>query len=120
MTDQVASELADSGHRSAGEYHQTRQWQHWNLGESELIPHQPRLIDMRQRLADDHPAVGRAITAAWQLAATAEPPPGSVRSGPVVLLLDEAPGIPLDISDAPRTAELLDALTAAADRSQRT
>jgi hypothetical protein len=148
MTDQVASELADSGHQSAEEYHQVRQMERWNLGETDLIPQQPRLIDLRARLASDHPAqpaVSQAITAVWQLAATAKPPPGSVRSGPawprparmvraagdkwslagrtggpVILLLDEAPGIPIDISDTPRTAELLDALTAAADRAQRT
>jgi hypothetical protein len=73
------------------------------------------------------------------------PPPGSVRAGPawprparviraagdgwslagrtggpVILFIDEAPAIPLDISDSPRIAELLDALTAAADRARRT
>ncbi|MGH3400913.1 MAG: hypothetical protein ACRDRJ_00055 [Streptosporangiaceae bacterium] len=139
MTDQVASELAASGHQSAEDYHQARQWQHWNLGESNIIPQQPRLIDRRLRLAADHPArpaADQAITAAWRLAATAKPPPGSVRAGPawprparviraagdrwslagrtggpVILLIDEAPAIPLDISDSPRTAELLDALT---------
>lgn len=148
MTDQIASELADSGHQSAEEYHQARQMERWNLGETDLIPQQPRLIDLRARLTSDHPAqpaASRAITAVWQLTATAKPPPGSVRSspawprparmvraagdkwslagrtgGPVILLLDEAPGIPIDISDTPRTAELLDALTAAADRAQRT
>jgi hypothetical protein len=148
MTDLIASELADSGHQSPGEYHQARQWQHWNLGETDLIPQEPRLIDLRARLADGHPlqpAADRAVAAAWQLASTAEPPPGSVRSapawprparmvratggewslaartgGPVILLLDEAPGIPIDISDTPRTAELLDALTAVAERAQRT
>ncbi len=145
MTDQVASELADSGHQNAEEYHQARQWQHWNLGESELIPQQPRLIDIRERLPADHPiqpAARRVITAAWRLAATAKQPPGSVRSGPasprparvvravgdgwslagrtggpVVLLLDEAPGLLLDISDAPKVTELLDAFTVAADRA---
>lgn len=148
MADQAASELADSGHQSAEQYHEARQWQHWNLGESDLIPQQPRLIDIRQPLTGNHPArsaADRAITAAWRLAATVKPPPGSVRSGPawprparlirptgdkwslagrtggpVILLLDEAPGFPFDISDAPKTAELLDALTAAADRARRT
>ena len=148
MTDQVASELADGGHQSAEDNHQARQWQHWNLGESGLIPCQPRLIDRRLPLAGDHPArpaADQAITAAWQLAAIAKPPSGSVRAasawprparviraagdrwsmagltgGPVILLVDETPAIPLDISDYPRTAELLDALIAAANRAQRT
>jgi hypothetical protein len=151
MTDLIASELADSGHQNPGEYHQARQMERWNFGETDLIPQEPRLIDLRARLADGHPparpAAERAVTAAWQLAATAKLPPGSVRSrsawprparviraagdkwslagrtgGPVIVLLDELVGVPVDISDTPRAAELLDALTAAAaaDRAQRT
>jgi hypothetical protein len=147
MTDLIAGELADSGHQDPGEYHQARQVERWNFGETDLVPQEPRLIDLRARLAEGHPArpaVERAVTAAWRLAATAKPPPGSVRSrgawprparviraaggkwslagrtgGPVILLLDELAGVPVDISDTPRAAELLDALTAAADRAQR-
>ena len=148
MTDLIVGELADSGHQAPGQYHQARQEQHWNFGETDLIPAEPRLIDLRARLTGGHPAqpaVDRAVTAAWQLAATAKPPPGSVRSrgawprparviratgdkwslagrtgGPVILLLDELAGVPVDISDSPKAAELLNALTAAADRAQRT
>jgi hypothetical protein len=148
MTDLVVGELADSGHQGPGEYQQARQMERWNFGETELIPQEPRLIDLRARLADGHPArpaVERAVAAAWRLAATAKPPPGSVSTrgawphpvcdiraagdkwslagrtgGPVILLLDELAGVPADISDTPRAAELLDALTAAADRAQRT
>jgi len=146
MTDQIADELSESGHQSAEDYHQARQWHYWNLGETDLIPRQPRLIDLRQPVASTHPArpaADKAIAAAWQLAATARPPAGSVRSGPawpkparvvratgdgwsmvgltggpVILLLDETPGRPLDISDTLKTAELLDALTAAAERAK--
>lgn len=39
--------------------------------------------------------------------------------GPVILLLDELVGVPVDVSAIPRAAEVLDALTAAADRAQR-
>ncbi len=39
--------------------------------------------------------------------------------GPVVLLTDALPGMPLDIDDAPRLQELLTALTAAAERAAR-
>jgi hypothetical protein len=124
MTDRVVGELADSGHQGPGEYQQARQMERWNFGETELIPQEPRLIDLRARLADGHPArpaVERAVAAAWRLAATAKPPPGSVRSrgawprpacvisavgdkwrlagrtgGPVILLLDELAGVPAD------------------------
>jgi len=146
LADQIAGELAVRGDKSAREHHEARQWDSWNLGETELIPPQPRLIDLREPLGDHdpaRPAAGRAITAAWQLAAIAAPPPGSARtarawpSGRVVratgdgwslaartgaaavLLLDEAPGRTLDISDTPKLQELLDALTAAADRARR-
>jgi hypothetical protein len=39
--------------------------------------------------------------------------------GPVVLLTDALPGMPVDIDDAPRLQELLTALTAAAERAAR-
>ena len=39
--------------------------------------------------------------------------------GPVLLLADAVPGLPLDIDDAPRLQELLAALTATAERAAR-
>ncbi len=36
--------------------------------------------------------------------------------GPVILLLDDAPGVLLDVGELPQTSGLLDALTAAAHR----
>jgi hypothetical protein len=39
--------------------------------------------------------------------------------GPVLLLTDALPGIPIDIDDAPRLQDLLTALTAAAERAAR-
>ena len=56
MTDQIADELSESGHQSAEDYHQARQWHYWNLGETDLIPRQPRLIDLRQPVAGTHSA----------------------------------------------------------------
>ena len=40
--------------------------------------------------------------------------------GPVIVLLNEPSGVPVDISITPRAAGLLDAPTSAADRAQRT
>ncbi|HVB43316.1 MAG TPA: hypothetical protein VNF47_11510 [Streptosporangiaceae bacterium] len=99
------------------------------------------------RIPRDHPAheaVEHALAATWSLAATTKLPPGSVRvrtaspgkarlvrvngdgwtligrtDGPVLLLADAIPAIPVDIDDAPRLQELLTALTAAAERAAR-
>jgi hypothetical protein len=119
----------------------------YDMGDTDPGPPPTRLIDMRGRIPRDHPAhpaVDRALAGAWSLAATTRPPPGSVRvrtaspgkarlvrangdgwtmigrtDGPVVLLTDALPGMPVEIDDAPRLQELLTALTAAAERAAR-
>jgi len=111
------------------EYIEAERWDAYNRGDTDFSPVPPRLIDMRRRVPPDHPAhqaVDRVLAAAWSLAATTKPPPGSVRirmawpgkarmvratgdgwtligrtDGPVVLLADAVPGLPIDIEDAP-------------------
>jgi hypothetical protein len=140
LADAIAGELADMMGRTWEEHAEAHRWDAYNLGDTDPGPPPPRLIDMRQPPAGPHPSIDRALRAAWSLAAAAKPPPGSVRSrratrsarllraigdgwtligrtdGPVILLLDDAPGVPLDIGDLPQTAGLLDALTVAANR----
>jgi len=127
------------------EYIEAERWDAYNTGDTDPSPPPARLIDMRGRIPPDHPrhqAIERALAAAWSLAAATTPPPGSVRvrtvppgkvrlvrasgdgwtligrtDGPVVLLADAMPGVPVDIEDAPRLNELLIALTAAAGRT---
>jgi hypothetical protein len=147
LADAIARELADTGHQSAEEYAEGERWDAANMGDTDLLDPPPRYIDLRQALGPDHPArpaADHAIAAAWSLAAAGQPPPGSARTarawpaparmvratgdgwtlaartggGPAVLLLDDIPGIPVDITDAPQLDQLLDALTAAADRAQ--
>ena len=146
LADQLVSELADSGHQDAAQHAEAQQWHALNMGDTEVSPVLPRLIDLRVRATPGYPgrpAADRAISQAWQLAATATPPPGTVRvrtawpaarvvraSGDgwtltarggdqplLILLLDDVPGIILDISDTSQAAELIDALTAAATRA---
>jgi hypothetical protein len=147
MADIIDSELADMRGRSMEEHIEAERWDAYNMGDTDPSPVPPRLIDMRRQVPPDHPAhqvVERALAAAWSLAATTKPPPGSVRTrkawpgkarlvratgdgwtligrtdGPAVLLADAIPGLPVDIEDAPRLNELLTALTAAAGRAAR-
>lgn len=126
------------------DYIEAERWDAYNMGDTDPSPPPARLIDMRERIPPGHPAhqaVDRALAGAWSLAATTRPPPGSVRTrtasrnarlvrasgdgwtlvgrtdGPVLLLTDALPGLPVDIDDAPRLPELLTALTAAAERA---
>jgi len=129
------------------EYIEANRQDAYDMGDTDPSPAPARLIDMRGRIPPGHPAhqaVDRALAAAWSLAVTTKPPPGSVRvrkaspgkarlvratgdgwtllgrtDGPVVLLADGIPGLPVDIEDAPRLNELLTALTAAAGRAAR-
>jgi hypothetical protein len=145
MEDVIVRELEDSGHQAFEEYQGMLQWDHWNLGETDTLPPELRLIDRCVAIPAGHSleaAVSRAVAAAWQLATTGKPPRGSVRcretgisghrvvratgdgwnlagrtgSGLVVVLLDQAPGVAIDITATEKLPELLDALTAAADR----
>lgn len=145
MADTIAAELADMRGRTMQE-HIDDCLDACNMGDTGPGPPPARLIDTRARIDPGHPAheaVDRAIAQAWSLAATTKPPPGSIRTrtarpgkarivrangdgwtlagrtdGPVVLLADALPGVPVDISDAPQLTGLLDALTAAARRTQ--
>ena len=147
MADTIHGELADMRGCSMEEYVEAERWEAYNMGDTDPSPPPARLIDMRGRIPRDHPAhqaVDRALASAWSLAATTRPPPGSVRvrtaspgkarlvrangdgwtligrtDGPVVLLTDAIPGIPVDIDGALRLQELLTALTAAAERAAR-
>jgi hypothetical protein len=147
MADIIDAELADMRGRTAEEYTEAERQDAYDMGDTDPGPPPGRLIDMRERIEPDHPAhqaVDRALAAAWSLAATAKPPPGSVRvrkaspgkarlvrangdgwtligrtDGPVVLLADAIPGLPVDIEAAPRLNELLNALTATAGRAAR-
>jgi hypothetical protein len=112
-----------------------------DVGDNDPGPPQLRVIDMRVQFDPGHPAyqaITSAMAAAWSLAAATRVPPGSVPTrpawpggtrlvratgdgwtligrtdGPVLLLLDRYPGLPVDIDGTPRRPELLDALTAA-------
>jgi hypothetical protein len=147
MADVIDAELADMRGRSMEEHIEAARQDAYDMGDTDPSPPPARLIDMRGRIPPDHPAhqaVDRALAAAWSLAATTRPPPGSVRirkaspgkvrlvrangdgwtligrtDGPVVLLADTIPGLPVDIEDAPRLNELLTALAAAAGRAAR-
>jgi hypothetical protein len=147
MADIIEEELADLQGRSMEDHIQAERQDAYDMGDTDPSPPPARLIDMRGRIPRGHPAhpaVDRALAAAWSLAATTRPPPGSVRirtaspgkarlvrangdgwtligrtGGPVLLLADALPGIPIDIDNAPRLQELLTALTAAADRAAR-
>jgi hypothetical protein len=147
MADIIDSELADLRGGSMEEYIEAERWDAYNMGDTDPSPPPARLIDMRGRIPRDHPAhqaVDRALAGAWSLAASTKPPPGSVRvrtaslgtarlvrangdgwtligrtDGPVLLLTDALPGIPVDIDDAPRLQGLLAALTATAERAAR-
>jgi hypothetical protein len=147
MADIIDAELAEMRGRSMEEYIEAERQDAADMVDNDPSPPPARLIDMRGRIPPDHPAhqaVDRALAAAWSLAATTKPPPGSVRirkaspgkvrlvrangdgwtligrtDGPVVLLADAIPGLPVDIEDAPRLNELLTALTAAAGRAAR-
>jgi len=147
MADIIDGELADMRGRSMEDHIEAERWDAYNMGDTDPSPPPARLIDMRGRIPRDHPThqtVDRALAGAWSLAATTRPPHGSVRvrtaspgkarlvrangdgwtligrtDGPVVLLTDAIPGIPVDIDDAPRLQELLTALTAAAERAAR-
>jgi hypothetical protein len=140
LADAIAAELADMMGRTWEEHADAHLWDAYNLGDTDPDPPPARLIDMRQQPTTSHPSIDRALQAAWSLAAATKPPPGSVRSrratrnarmlratgdgwtligrtdGPVILLLDDAPGVPLDIGEMPQISGLLDALTAAAHR----
>jgi hypothetical protein len=147
MADVIEGELADLRGRTVEEYAAAHREDASNMGDNDSGPPPPRIIDVRGRIDPGHPAhraVDRAVAGAWSLAATAKPPPGSVRirkawpgkarvvraSGdgwtvigrtddPVLLLLDELPGIPIDLGGALALRKLLDALTAAAERIPR-
>jgi hypothetical protein len=147
MADTIDGELADLRGRTMEDYIQAERQDAYDMGDTDPGPPPARLIDMRGRIPRDHPAhpaVDRALAGAWSLAATTRPPPGSVRvrtaspgkarlvrangdgwtligrtDGPVLLLTDALPGMPVDIDDAPRLQELLTALTAAAERAAR-
>jgi hypothetical protein len=147
MADLIYDELADLRGRSMADYTQSVREDAADVGDNDPSPPPPRLIDLRQRIPGDHPAhqvVDHALAGAWSLAATTKPPPGSVRAdtaspgkarlvrangdgwtligrtdGPVILLTDALPGMPIDAGDAPRLQELLTALTAAAQRTAR-
>jgi hypothetical protein len=147
MADIIDGELADMRGRSMEEYIEAHRQDAYDMGDTDPTPPPARLIDVRGRIPPDHPAhqaVERALAAAWSLAATTKPPPGSVRirkaspgkarlvratgdgwtligrtDGPVVLLADAIQGLPVDIEDSPRINELLAALTAAAGRAGR-
>ena len=147
MADIIDGELTEMRGRSMEEYIEAHRQDACEMGDADPVPPPARLIDMRGRIPPGHPAhqaVERALAAAWSLAAATRPPPGSVRirkaspgkarlvrasgdgwtligrtDGPVVLLADAVPGVPVDIEDAPRLNELLTALTAAAGRAAR-
>jgi hypothetical protein len=147
LADDIAAELADTGHQDAKQYAEAERWQALNMGDTDLRPILPRLIDFRAPLRPGDPAqlaVDRALGLAWKLAATAKPPPGAIRvrkawprdrvilatgdgwtlitrtgSSPVLILLaDEARRKgAIDVSGADRAKQLLDGLMAAAARS---
>jgi hypothetical protein len=142
MADIIAGELTDLLYRGVGEYTDAWHYDMSNLGDNDPGPPPARLIDMLADIDADHPAAERSLAQAWSLAGTARPPPGSIRTrkatgrsimiratgddwtlaartdGPVVLLLDEAPGVPWRVSaDAAGFSQLLDALAAAAART---
>jgi hypothetical protein len=145
MADLIAGELADLRGRTMEDYIETSQFDAYNMGDTDPSPPLARLIDMRTALDPADLArrhVDNAVAAAWSLAATTKPPPGSVRTRkawpgkvrlvrangegwtligrtdrPVIVLVDEIPETPIDIDQTPRLDELLNALTAAADRT---
>lgn len=140
LADAIAAELADMMGRAWEEHAEAYRWDAYNVGDTDPGPPPARLIDMRQPAAGPDRSISRALQAAWSLAAAGNPPPGSVRSrratrnarilrasgdgwiligrtdGPVIVLLDDAPGVLLDVGELPETRGLLDALTAAAHR----
>jgi hypothetical protein len=127
LADAIATELADMMGRTWEEHAEAYRWDAYNLGDTDPGPPPARLIDMRQPATCADPAAGRALQAAWSLAAAAKPPPGSVRSrratrkarllratgdgwtligrtdGPIMLLLDDAPGVLFDVGELPET-----------------
>jgi hypothetical protein len=146
VADGIARELADTGHWDAARYAELQRSRAWELGDTELKPVLPRLIDLRRPLGPGdqaQAAVDRALSEAWELADVPKPPPGAVRTrkswpsglviratgsdwtlvartGPpplLILLADDAPRRVLDVSGVDQASALLDALTAAAARS---
>ena len=146
IADGIARELADTEHWDAAQYAEAQRSRAWELGDTDLEPVPPRLIDLSEPLGpgdQDQAVADRALSEAWKLAAAAKPPPGAVRTrkswpsgqviratgsdwtlvartGPpplLVLLADDAPRRVLDVSDVDQASALLDALTAAAARS---
>ena len=147
IADDIATELADTGHQDTKQYVEAQRWEALNMGDTDLRPVLPRLIDLRTPLEPGDPAqvvVDRALAQAWQLAVAGKPPPGSIRmrkawprdrvirasgdgwtlvartgSPPVLILLaDEARRRgAIDVSKADRAHQLLDGLTAAAAQS---
>jgi hypothetical protein len=82
IADDIAAELADTGHQDAKEYAEGRRWEALNMGDTDLRPIPPRLIDRRAPLRPGDPAqlaVDRALDEAWQLAEATEPQPGAIR-----------------------------------------
>jgi hypothetical protein len=147
IADDIATELADTGHQDASRYAEAQRWEALNMGDTDLRPVLPRLIDLRAPLEPGDPAqvvVDRALAQVWQLAVAGKPPPGAIRirkawprdrvirvagdgwalvartgSPPTLILLaDEARRKgAIDISGSDRAHQLLDGLTAAAARS---
>lgn len=136
LADQIAHELAEPPGFSRAEHLQTMH------GDSD--PDEPRLVDLLRVRADlSHPVIQDALTGAWRLAAAPGLRRETVRAkisgrtvrmvratgqawsllarpgehGPAVLLLDDPPGVVIDLAGAERLEELLDALVTVADRS---
>jgi hypothetical protein len=141
MADALTDELTDLLHRDRKDYVDAYRFDLANLGEPTLETPPARIIDMLTDADPSSPSVEHALAQAWALANTTKPPPASIRvkeatrrarmvraaghgwtflartDGPTVLLLDEAPGAALQIdADGTHLSDLLDALTAAADR----
>jgi hypothetical protein len=83
VADGIANELADTGHQDAAQYAEAQRWRALEMGDTDLGPVPPRLIDLRDPLGPGDPAqavADRALSEAWKLAAAGNPPPGSVRA----------------------------------------
>jgi len=83
MADIIAGELASMAGRTIKAYIEAERWDASTTGDTDLGPPPPRLIDMRARIEPGDPAyrvVDRALAAAWSLAVTGRPPPGSART----------------------------------------